>query len=156
MRHDLVPATSVPVRCDTFNGNVVLVPADVVAVLGNLEPTFVHAMGDTDYGLRAGDAGLQSWVMPGFAGTCSNNSKQGTFNDRALTLAKRLRRMSQPKGLPPVPWLVMTHRHAGPLWPAYWAWPYLRVIGDSLLERVGRARRAVEPGPDHDPRLRTL
>lgn len=36
-----------------MNGNVVLVPKKVFAVLGNLDPYFHHDLGDVDYGLRA-------------------------------------------------------------------------------------------------------
>lgn len=132
MKHDPVSPSQVPVPCDTFNGNVVLVPAAVADIVGNLEPGFVHAMGDTDYGLRAVKAGFTNWVMPGYAGTCSNNATRGTFSDRALPLRQRLRKMTQPKGLPVRPWLLITRRHAGPLWLAYWLWPYLRVIAGSL------------------------
>jgi hypothetical protein len=46
--------SSQPMRCDTMTGNIVLVPADTHTLVGNLDPTFEHAMGDTDYALRAG------------------------------------------------------------------------------------------------------
>lgn len=133
MKHDPVPASTLPVPCDTFNGNVVLVPAAVAEVLGNLEPAFIHAMGDTDYGLRASKTGFRNWVMPGYVGACANNSKDGTFADKALSLRQRLREMTRPKGLPVLPWLLMTRRHAGMLWPAYWVSPYLRVIAESFV-----------------------
>lgn len=36
-----------------LNGNVVLIPKSVFNVLGNLDPIYVHDLGDVDYGLRA-------------------------------------------------------------------------------------------------------
>lgn len=39
--------------CDTFNGNCVLVSRAAFRELGNISPEFTHAIGDTDYGLRA-------------------------------------------------------------------------------------------------------
>jgi hypothetical protein len=67
-------------------------------------------------------------VAPGFVGTCGKNSIRGTYLDQALSLSERWRRMLQPKGLPPRGWWVLTRRHGGPLWPVYFAWPYLRLL----------------------------
>jgi GT2 family glycosyltransferase len=39
-------------RCDTMNGNCVLIPAPVAERLGNLEATFSQQFGDYDYGSR--------------------------------------------------------------------------------------------------------
>jgi len=120
--------------CDTFNGNCVLVPRGGAATLGNLDAGFVHAMGDTDYGLRARRAGIAMWLMPGYAGRCDNdNADAGSYHDRSLPLATRVRKMMGPKGLPWRPWLLMCRRHAGPLWPLYWAWPYLKLAGSAFL-----------------------
>jgi GT2 family glycosyltransferase len=133
MRFVLVAPGSEPIECDTMNGNVVLVPREIALALGNLEPRFVHAIGDTDYGLRSKAAGYSIWVMPGFAGTCVNdNAIAGSFNDLALPLAVRMRKILSPKGLPPRAWLVLTRRHAGVLWPLHWAWPYIKVVMTSV------------------------
>jgi GT2 family glycosyltransferase len=120
--------------CDTFNGNCVLVSRQAAAVLGNLDAGFVHAMGDTDYGLRARKAGIPMWVMPGYAGRCVNDGLvAGGFGDRSLPLGLRLRKILAPKGLPWRGWLIVCRRHAGLLWPLYWAWPYLKVLATSCL-----------------------
>ncbi len=130
-----------PVECDTTTWNVVLIPDVVARRLGNLEPSFSHAMGDLDYGLRARKAGYSNWVMPGFAGTCSDNSVEGSFRDAGISLRERLRKMIQPKGLPPKSWLLFCRRHAGPLWVVFWAWPYLRVVLESFFSRGGAQSR---------------
>lgn len=120
--------------CDTFNGNCVLVPRAAAAVLGNLDAGFVHAMGDTDYGLRAKRAGIPMWVMPGYAGRCVNDGAiAGGYRDRALPLSQRLKKIFSPKGLPWRGWLIVCRRHAGILWPLYWAWPYFKVLATSCL-----------------------
>lgn len=118
----------VAVRCDSMNGNCVLVPSEIVKVVGSLEPRFAHAMGDLDYGLRAGYAGFEVWLMPGYAGTCSNNLITGSYKDQSIPLLQRLHLMLQPKGLPLNSWRVFTQRHSGMLWPLYWLWPYVKVI----------------------------
>ncbi len=121
------------IKCDTMNGNCVLVPREISLSLGNLESRFVHAIGDTDYGLRAGTAGYSVWVMPGYAGTCVNDDLAGgSYNDVKLPLAVRMRKILSHKGLPPGAWLVLTRRHAGVLWPLHWVWPYYKVVVTSL------------------------
>jgi GT2 family glycosyltransferase len=130
----LLDPTDAVQSCDTFNGNCVLVSRQAAVTLGNLDARFVHAMGDTDYGLRAKRAGIPMWVMPGFAGRCVNdNTQAGGYHDRSLPLKTRLRKMLAPKGLPWRPWLLICRRHAGPLWPLYWAWPYLKVLASAAL-----------------------
>ncbi|MGJ7918461.1 glycosyltransferase family 2 protein [Massilia sp. LXY-6] len=125
--------------CDTFNGNCVLISNAAAAVLGNLDSHFVHAIGDTDYGLRAKRAGIPMWIMPGHAGRCVNDHYQtGSFTDRSLPLRLRFRRVMEPKGLPWKAWLVLCRRHAGPLWPVYWMWPYLKIVTTSLWFKVHR------------------
>ena len=132
---ELVVPGEVPIECETMNGNCVLVPHAIAKEVGNLDKAFVHAMGDQDYGLRAQRAGFSVWVMPGFAGSCSHNSVTGSFNDASLPVVVRLRRMSQPKGLPLSSWQVFTQRYAGFFWPIYWLWPYARVISKGLLRK---------------------
>jgi GT2 family glycosyltransferase len=129
----LMPVSAVAVECETMNGNCVLIPAPIANVIGGMEPGFAHAMGDLDYGLRARAAGFSVWVAPGFAGSCSNNSPIGSFNDAALPLPVRLRKMLQPKGLPIRSWRVFTQRHAGVFWPFYWLWPYVNLVFKGML-----------------------
>lgn len=131
-------------QCDTFNGNCVLISRAAADVLGNLDPGFIHAMGDTDYGLRARHAGIPMWVMPGFAGDCVDDGIiAGGYADRALPLTVRLGKVMGPKGLPWRAWLVLCQRHAGWLWPVYWSWPYLKIVATSCYfgacKRIGRA-----------------
>ncbi len=131
----LVTPKDVPIECETMNGNCVLIPRAIAKVVGNLEKEFAHAMGDLDYGLRARYAGFSVWVMAGFAGTCSNNAATGSFNDASLPVTARLRKMMQPKGLPPSSWRVFTQRHAGFLWPIFWLWPYAKVMVKGLIKK---------------------
>jgi GT2 family glycosyltransferase len=122
--------------CDTFNGNCVLISRHAAEVLGNLDPGFVHAMGDTDYGLRARKSGIPMWVMPGYAGRCVNDgSMVGGYGDRTLPLALRWKQMLSPKGLPWRPWRILCQRHAGWLWPFFWSWPYLKTVATSCRFR---------------------
>lgn len=136
LKFKTIDPTDAPQRCDTFNGNCVLVPTAVVDVLGNLDPSFAHAMGDTDYGLRAVDAGFQCWVAPGYVGACViDHPVKGTFRDTRLGLRQRWRHMMSPKGIPPRAWRALTRKHGGHLWFVFWLWPYLRVIIEGTFLR---------------------
>lgn len=114
--------------CDTMDGNIVLIPAETAHLVGNLDPVFEHAMGDTDYGLRALKLGVGIWVAPGVHGTCGHNSASNTFMDPGLPLSKRWRLMLGRKGLPWRSWWVITRRHTGIFWPLFFLWPYARTV----------------------------
>jgi GT2 family glycosyltransferase len=129
----LLAVNDQPVECDAMNGNCVLIPGQIASTVGGMEHAFAHAMGDLDYGLRARAAGFSIWVAPGFVGTCSNNPATGSFNDAALPVSVRLRKMLQPKGVPIRSWRVFTQRHAGVFWPLYWLWPYVNLVVKGLL-----------------------
>ena len=122
-------------RCDSMNGNIVLLSKQSVQIIGNVDRSFEHAMGDTDYALRAVQLGVQVWTAPGVHGTCSGNSRAGTYMDTTLSLRQRWKLMLGRKGLPWRSWLVLTRRHTGLLWPMYFAWPYVSLW-------VGRYRAA--------------
>lgn len=117
-----------PAEVDVINGNVVLIPHTVAAGFGNLDPRFEHAMGDTDYALRARRAGITILQTGSFVGDCSRNTTRGTLRDRTAPLRRRLADAVSRKGLPPRSWMTLCRRHGGPLWPLHFAWGYTKVI----------------------------
>lgn len=131
----LVPPAATPQPAESFNGNCVLVPAAAAARLGNIDARFIHTIGDFDYGLRATAAGVPILVATGYAGVCGKNDPAGSFNDRALPMRERLRKLSSSKGLPIDGWREFCRRHTGPAWPLFAIWPYARVVATSLLPR---------------------
>ncbi|MDG3064865.1 glycosyltransferase family 2 protein [Thauera mechernichensis] len=120
--------SSKPVECEVMNGNCALIPRLVAEIIGNLDPVFEHAMGDTDYALRVRRAGGRIFVAPGFVGVCSNNPVTQTFMDKQISLAARFKHITSRKGLPIKSWLCFTRRHGGILWPLYFAWPYFKTL----------------------------
>ena len=117
-----------PVECHVINGNCVLIPQIIAGYLGNLDPVFEHAFGDTDYALRLRALGGRLFVAPGFFGECSNNPVENTFLDRGLSLRERWLHIIGRKGLPPKSFFVFMRRHGGPLWPLRFYWPYVRLL----------------------------
>lgn len=140
LRAQRVAPATIAQRCDSMAGNIVLVSAAAAQRVGNLDAAFEHAMGDTDYALRAAACGVQVWLGDGTHGTCSGNVQRSTWCDAAAPLAVRWRDMHTRKGLPWRSWLRFTRRHAGPLWPLHFAAPYLKVLAQGLL-------RALRPAP---------
>jgi len=134
----LVWNDSRPVPCETMNGNCVLIQLAVVRRIGNLDPVYEHAMGDTDYALRAREAGFGIFVAGGVMGRCSSNPLAGSFTDESLPWRRRWQLMLGRKGLPVRSWLHFTRRHGGLMWPLYFAWPYAKLA----VSGIRRARHA--------------
>lgn len=134
-----------PVPCQAIEGNCVLIPAEVAQRVGNLDPIFEHAMGDTDYGLRALAAGYKLFVAKGIVGHCSVNPAGGTYFDTSLPLATRWRLIRSRKGLPVRSWLHFSRRHGGRLWPLHFAWPYARVLLSGLRGLVTKGPAGKAP-----------
>lgn len=124
-----------PVECDVINGNCVLIPAALARTVGNLDPGFEHAMGDTDYALRAKSAGFPVYVASGFVGECHINPTTGTYRDATIPMRERWRMLTSRKGLPPKSYAHFARRHGGSLWSLYFAWPYVRFLATAWLPR---------------------
>jgi len=128
----LVPAEKTPIYCDTFCGNVVLIPKQVTDIVGNMDPVYKHRWGDVDYGLRAKAKGCQNWIAPGYHAECDANPKAERWRDKTLSLKERLKDIHSIKGHGKEDWDIYVRRHGGFLWPLMWARPYLRIIFDTL------------------------
>lgn len=129
LKFKLRPPEDKPLHCDTMNGNFVLIPRDIGAKVGNLDPNFVHSTGDMDYGLRVKQNGGSVWIVPGYIGTCPVNSLAvDCWADPKLQVWERLKKVNQPKGLPMGEWKVFAQRHAGIFWPVFWLLPYFRLL----------------------------
>jgi GT2 family glycosyltransferase len=124
----LVSPSNIPEICDTINGNCVLIPREIASTVGNLEESFIHSMGDIDYGLRLGKAGFCIYVSPGFVGQCQPNPIDQTFLDNHLSLTVRWKKILNVKGLPPRQRYILARRHAGLIWPFVWVWPYIKLL----------------------------
>jgi len=122
-----VAATAGVQECDTFQGNLVLVPAEVFARVGNMV-SYSHAMADTAYGYEARKKGFRILIAPGYGGTCPPNPGDCAWRNRSLPLRERLKKLTSLKGLPPRDWFRFCFRHGGMMAPVYFAAPYLRAV----------------------------
>lgn len=106
----VIPADDVQ-ACDTMNGNIVLIPKIVANSVGNIDIEFSHAIGDTDYGLRARKQGISIWLAPGFQGVCEAG-RIPLWAQFETPLLKRLSILHSPKGLPPKEYKLFHERHS--------------------------------------------
>lgn len=118
---------------DTFNGNIVLIPAKHSRGLGGVDRTFTHHYGDLDFGFRAKKAGIEILLASGYMGMTDRNPATGSFRDREMARTRRFKNLVGPKGFPPRERLEYFRRHGGFLWPVQWLGFYLfwtlKIIG---------------------------
>lgn len=134
-----------PVSCDTFNGNIVLIPNQVKEQLGMLDESYTHFFADGDYGLRAAREGIPLRLAPGYLATCTLNPLAGTSFDSNLSIVQRWKKLFGPKGYrPPRQWWAFVRSHAPRPKFLYWCVPYVLFFFESLLGGRVRLRRDVQ------------
>ena len=99
--------------CDTFNGNIVLIPRSAYEVLGTMDPYFHHGIGDFDYGYRAGKAGIGCLVAPGFYGACNRHERIAVWADPKAPLSARWANFNSTLGAAPREMFHYRCRHFG-------------------------------------------
>lgn len=102
-------------ECDTFNGNIVLIPRRVYKMVGKNDPVFHHAIGDTDYGLRAQKMGIKSYISDVACGICDSHAKLPKWSDKSIPLHKRIQFLYRPggNGANPIEFFIYKKRHYG-------------------------------------------
>jgi GT2 family glycosyltransferase/glycosyltransferase involved in cell wall biosynthesis len=147
-RLEPVVASDTATSCDTFQGNIALVPAAVTRRLGGIDPAFigVQGMADTDFGLRATAIGITLLAAPGSHGLCAPNLKSAPWTDRSLPLPERLSAIVGPRGYHWRGWTRFARRHGGRLWPVWLLMPYPRCLLAALRPTGGPVRVALLEG----------
>ncbi|MET9493426.1 glycosyltransferase [Streptomyces sp. NPDC006552] len=114
----LVEPDGLPEPCDTYDGDVVLLPWGVRERVGDIDKVFRHGMGDYDHGFRARRAGVAAYVAPRHVG------------DRHLA------HRPAPE-LPVWQWWVYCWRHTGVRAPVLMVAPYVVTVVRAVT--AGRA-----------------
>lgn len=115
----LVEPTTAVQTVDTFHGNLVLVPVSVAVQLGGIDPTFEHAYGDIDYGLRAQQLKISCLLAPNTYGQCEPNDLDMAWRNPQLPISQRLSIFFGRKGYPIRSHIHYNRRHGGILWPLF-------------------------------------
>jgi GT2 family glycosyltransferase len=102
-------------------------------------------MGDTDYGLRAKEQNIRSYIAPGYVGMCKSNDTANTWFDKSLTLRERKERLISPLGRPPKEWIYFVKRHGGgAIWVLSAFQLYMRLYFPSIWSYLRRLRRRTD------------
>lgn len=102
-------------KCQTLNGNIVLIPKSVYAILGTTDPIYRHSLGDMDYGLRAQKAGVEVWIAKGVLGECNSHKRPVVWQDHTQPFGKRWRNFFSPSGNNPFEFFRFRLRNYGTL-----------------------------------------
>lgn len=99
--HLVLPDNNKPKLCDTFNGNIVLIPNEVFMQIGFNDGYFRHGFGDFDYGLRVKVAGFCNYIAPGVYGYCKRNDPVPIFRRKGKNIIQRYKLLYSPLGFNP-------------------------------------------------------
>ncbi len=119
-------ADKLPLKIDTFNGNVVLLGPKALSEIGPFLSGYKHYLADIAYGLEATRRGLKVFVAPGFAGQCQPNLSDNPSLDMKRTRRQRLHLLNQPQGIPYRPQFKFSLRYGGALGILYLVSTYAR------------------------------
>lgn len=98
---------------DTLNANCVLLPNKIVMENGNLDSSYVHSLGDYDYGFKLSRKGIRLISSTNYVGICTSNSIKNTWMDRSLSRIERIRKKESPKGSPFGEWWHFLYKNFG-------------------------------------------
>lgn len=99
--------------CDTFEGNIVLIPKYVYKMIGKNDHIFHHAVGDNDYGYRSSKAGIKIFTGIGAFGTCEQHDKPAKWTDPNMPLNVRWKDYFSPYGSTYREYFIFRRRHFG-------------------------------------------
>lgn len=125
--YDVMPGDKT--KCDTFNCNCVLFPAEVLDSIGTFDSIYTHAIADLDYGLRVSRTGYSIFSSKKFVGVCERNAQKGTWKDTSLKRLDRIKKKESPKGPPTKEWFHFVKKYFGVLKAIKYAiTPYIRIL----------------------------
>ena len=100
-------------KCNTMNGNIVLIPRKVYKVLGYNDPYYRHAMGDLDYGFTATRKGISIYTGEGIFGECNLHEHPTIWMDPSQPLKKRWKNFMSPIGNNPIEFFYFKKKNYG-------------------------------------------
>ncbi|TDQ19387.1 GT2 family glycosyltransferase [Algoriphagus boseongensis] len=117
-----------PQKVTYINGNLVLIPKEIVGRIGIVSSKFTHYLGDYDYGLRAQKAGFFCYTTGKYLAECEINTIP-YWGDPKLTLKERWKMAHHIKGLALSEYIAYKRQHHGK-WVGFKTWvdSYLKVL----------------------------
>lgn len=119
-------------KCDTFYGNCVLIPKNVVEKIGVIDSFYSHKIGDTAYGLSAVRAGCENWLINYPVGICEKHNKDNEWEDKRLSIKQRYIALNSVKGIPKKDWKYFCKKYCGLFWTLRYCTPSIRILIESI------------------------
>lgn len=85
-------------KCETFNGNIVLVAREIYHSIGALDWAYEHAIGDLDYGWMVTRSGQANYISREFRGICDKNPRPAKWLCPEIQFKERWRNYHSPFG----------------------------------------------------------
>jgi len=125
-----------PRQCGVMNGNCVLISQDIFKTVGFIDPIFIHAIGDYDYGFRAQKKGYTIFTTRAYIAFCEDDTRLPKWCLQATPFKERLKSLYSPLGNShPYYYFIYEKRHFGILTAIkHFFSIHLRVIRPSLWE----------------------
>jgi GT2 family glycosyltransferase len=136
LRFRKLPPTECIQECHTMNMNFALISRAAIERVGFLAADFAHAKADYDFGLRLRARGGRVFLAPHYLGECDTNPISKRSSAANLSFAERWRRLTSIKEQPLRERAIYYRKHAGLLWPVWWALPYVRVLFETIVRTL--------------------
>lgn len=128
LRFSILEPFEKTIDCDATNGNCVLIPRRVYEAVGGIDPLFLHAHGDIDFGLRARNKGFRIVLSKKYVGKCDTKFLEERVYQGAPGLSRRMELIFDMKGLHPKEWWYLCMKHCPASSISSFVSPYIRVI----------------------------
>lgn len=113
-KKNLVSTNSTFQNVDYCNGNCVLIPQKVFKIIGGLDNTFHHALGDFDYSLCARKMGIEVKIAPEIVAYCESHISVPEWRSTTLSISQRFKKLYHPlSGCNPKEFFIFDWRHNG-------------------------------------------
>lgn len=113
IKYKMLKVNETNIEADTFNANCVLIPINVFLSCEIIDSRYIHSLGDFDYGLNLKKAGYKIYTSKDYVGLCNKNPINNTWQDRSLSIIKRIQKKESIKGAPIKQWFYFLKKHFG-------------------------------------------
>lgn len=137
-----IPPNGKNIEVDLGNGNIVLIPQNVVSKIGIIDPYYKHDKGDSDYTLTAKRHGIKVIQAAQYLGCCTRHENIPQWMNPNISIIKRLKAFHSVMGPQPKEIYYYEKKHFG----IYKAiikiiTSYIRCIIPNLWIKIGKEKK---------------
>ncbi len=125
---EVLPDKNSPQLCDLGNGNVMLIPSEVVDEIGMLSDPYTHVLADIEYTTKAKKAGIPSYISSFYLGECKNDHDLDKKRKNEFSLKQRIAYLYSVKGFSYKEYLHFIRSHFPFYLPQAWLSLWIKTI----------------------------